>query len=306
MKIFVTGATGVLGRRAVSQLVAAGAEVTGVARTRGKAAELRDLGATPVEVSLFAPDELTAAVTGHEVVCNLATAIPTGEQAARRTAWSDNQAIRRDGARNLVNAALRAGADRYVQESISFLYADGADEYLDESAPVDPTWITEPALAAEGEAARFAGQGGAGIALRFGAFYGPDSAHTIDAIEAAGRGLFPVPGPAGAYFASVTTDDAASAVVAALDAPSGVYNVADDRPLRRSELASALAEALGTDPLLLPPVTADHPQDLSMMLRSQRVTSQLFKRLTGWQPRFPSAWEGWRFVVAELRQTPVA
>ena len=49
----------------------------------------------------------------------------------------------------------------------------------------------------------------------------------------------------------MTTDDAASAVVAALDAPSGVYNVADDRPLRRSELASALAEALGTDPLLL-------------------------------------------------------
>ena len=42
------------------------------------------------------------------------------------------------------------------------------------------------------------------------------------------------------------------------------------------------------------------------MLRSQRVTSQLFKTLTGWQPRFPSAWDGWRYVVAELRQRPVA
>ncbi len=104
----------------------------------------------------------------------------------------------------------------------------------------------------------------------------------------------------------MTTDDAASAVVAALGAPSGVYNVADDRPLRRSEVASALAEALGTNPLRLPPGSADLPQDLSMMLRSQRVTSQLFKTLTGWQPRFPSAREGWRFVVAELRQRPVA
>jgi nucleoside-diphosphate-sugar epimerase len=104
---------------------------------------------------------------------------------------------------------------------------------------------------------------------------------------------------------SVTTDDAASAVVAALGAPGGVYNVAD-RPLRRSEHASALAEALGTDPLRLPSGTADLPQDLSMMLRSQRVSSQLLKTLTGWQPRFPSAWEGWRFVVAELRQRPVA
>jgi nucleoside-diphosphate-sugar epimerase len=145
-----------------------------------------------------------------------------------------------------------------------------------------------------------------GIAVRFGVFYGPDSAHTIDTIEAARHGLFSVPGPAGAYWPSVTTDDAASAVVAALGAPSGVYNVADDRPLRRSDHASALAKALGTDPLRLPPDIADLPQDLSMMLRSQRVTSQLFKTLTGWQPRFPSAWEGWRFVLAERRQRPVA
>lgn len=306
MKIFVAGATGVLGRRAVSQLVEAGAEVTGVARSREKARELRDLGATPVAVSLFDPDGLTAAIAGHEVVCNLATAIPTGDRAATRSAWNDNHAIRRDGARNLVDAAIQAGADRYIQESISFLYADGADGYLDESAPVDPTWITESALAAEGEAGRFAGHGGAGIALRFGVFYGPDSAHTIDAIEAARRGLFPIPGPAAAYLSSVTTDDAASAVVAALGAPSGVYNIADDRPLRRADHASALAEALGTDPLRLPAGTADFPRDLSMLLRSQRVTSQLFKTLTGWQPRFPSAWEGWRFVVAEWRQRPVA
>jgi nucleoside-diphosphate-sugar epimerase len=306
MRIFVTGATGVLGRRAVSQLVAAGAEVTGVARSREKAAELRDLGATPVEVSLFDPEGLTAAIAGHEVVCNLATAIPTGDRVATRSAWNDNHAIRRDGARTLVDSAIHAGADRYIQESISFLYADGADEYLDESAPIDPTWITESALAAEGEAARFAGHGGAGVALRFGVFYGPDSAHTIDAVGAARRGLFPIPGPAGAYVSSVTTEDAAAAVVAALGAPSGVYNVADDRPLRRSELASALADALGTAPLRMPSETAELPHDFSMMLRSQRVTSQLFKTLTGWQPRFPSAWEGWRFVADELRQRPVA
>jgi nucleoside-diphosphate-sugar epimerase len=306
MNIFVAGATGVLGRRAVSQLVAAGAEVTGIARTGEKAALLRDLGAAPVEVSLFDPVGLNAVMAGHQVVCNLATAIPSGDRAATRSTWNETHAIRRDGARNLVDAAIRVGAARYIQESIAFLYADGADEYLDESAPVDPTWTTGPAQAAEGEAARFAAHGGAGIALRFGVFYGPDSAHTIDTIEAARHGLFAVPGPAGAFLPSVTTDDAASAVAAALGAPSGVYNVADDRPLRRSEHASALAEALGTGPLQLPSGTADLPDDLAVMLRSQRVTSQLFKMLTGWQPRFPSAWEGWPFVVAELRQRPVA
>jgi 2-alkyl-3-oxoalkanoate reductase len=310
MKIFVAGATGVLGRRTVSQLTAAGAEVTGVARTREKAATLRAFGAAPLEVSLFDPDRLATAIAGHEVVCNLATAVPSGDRAASRSAWHETHEIRREGARNLVDAAIQVGADRYVQESIAFLYADGGDEYLDESSTVDPTWITAPALAAEEEAARFSRHGGVGIALRFGAFYGPDSAHSLDTIGAARAGVFAIPGPAGAFWPSVTTDDAAAAVVAALGAPSGVYNVAEDHPLRRSEHASALAEALGVDPLRPPSDTADSDagppddlaEDLSVMLRSQRVSSQLFKTLTGWKPRFPSAWQGWPFVVAELRR----
>jgi nucleoside-diphosphate-sugar epimerase len=139
-----------------------------------------------------------------------------------------------------------------------------------------------------------------GIALRFGVFYGADSAHTIETVEAARAGRFAVPGPADAFWPAITTDDAASAVVAALVAPSGLYNVADDRPLRRSEHAAALAAALGTGPLQPPPMTGDVPEDLAVMLRSQRVTSQLFVSLTGWKPRFPSAWDGWPFVVAQL------
>jgi nucleoside-diphosphate-sugar epimerase len=301
MKVFVTGATGVLGRRAVVQLLAAGAEVTGVARTRAKGGGLQALGATPVEVSLFDRDALSAAIAGHQVVCNLATAVPTGQQAGGRDAWKDNHRIRREGARNLVDAALHAGADRYIQESIALLYADGGDLLLDESAAVDPTGITEPALTAESEAARFAQLGGVGVALRFGTFYGFDSAHTIDTIEAAAQhGVFSVPGPAGAYWPSVTTDDAASAVVAALRARGGMYNVAEDRPLTRAEHADALAEALGAGTLSLMAMNGV-PADLSMMLRSQRVTSALFKSLTGWQPRFSSAWEGWPFVIAALR-----
>ena len=301
MKVFVTGATGVLGRRVAAQLLAVGAEVTGVARTRAKGDCLRALGATPVAVSLFDRDELSAAVAGHQVVCNLATAVRTGEPARDRDAWDDNHRIRREGARNLVEGALRAGAARFVQESISLLYADGGDELLDESAAVDPTAITESALTAEFEAARFAHHGGVGVALRFGTFYGFDSRHTIETIEAAQQGVFAVPGPAGAYWPSVTTDDAASAVVAALRAPAGVYNIAEDRPLTRLEHAGALAAALGTGTLGMTGADGGLPAELSMMLRSQRVTSELFKALTGWRPRFPSAWEGWPFVIAAGR-----
>src|SRR4029079_19794462 len=112
MKVFVTGATGVLGRRAVAQLLAAGAEVTGVARTRAKGDALQALGAHAVEVSLFDRDALSDAVAGHQVVCNLATSVPTGEQASGSDAWRDSHSIRREGARNLVDAALHGGADR--------------------------------------------------------------------------------------------------------------------------------------------------------------------------------------------------
>jgi nucleoside-diphosphate-sugar epimerase len=306
MKIFVAGSTGVVGRRAVAQFLATGAQVTGVARTRAKADQLRSLGASPVEVSLFDRDALSAAIAGHQVVCNVATAVPTGERASDPEAWEMSHRIRREGARNLVDAALEAGAERYIQESLALLYADGGDSFIDESSPIDPTAITEPALAAEAEAARFANAGGVGVALRFGLFYGSDSRHSIETVDAARAGDFAVPGPAGAYWPSVTTDDAAGAVVAALRAPSGVYNVAEDRPLTRAEHADALAAALGRERLSLPMADVGLPAEASMMARSLRVSSQLFKATTGWQPRFPSAHEGWRFVVAGLRPDEVA
>src|SRR5580765_982765 len=110
MRVFVAGATGVLGRRAIPALVAAGHAVTAVVRSPAKAALARSLGATPVEVSLFDPDALRAAVAGHDAVCNLATHIPPLTRAADPRAWDENNRIRTDGSRNLVDAALAAGA----------------------------------------------------------------------------------------------------------------------------------------------------------------------------------------------------
>lgn len=298
-KVFVAGATGVIGRRVVARLVEAGADVTGVARSERKQAELRARGATPVRVSLFDRDAVAGAVAGHDVVCNLATAIPTGERAADPAAWEANDRLRREGSRNLVDAALTTGATRYVQESLILLYADGGDEVLDETAPLEPTAITACALEAESQAERFATRGGAGVALRFGLFYGFDSAHSVDAIEAVRAGQPAELGPAEAYRSSVTTDDAASAVVAALGAPSGVYNVADG-PVRRGEFVEALARALGVAAPEQPTVVPDLPPEQRMMLRSQRASSQRLTAATGWRPRFPSAREGWPFVVAEL------
>lgn len=256
-------------------------------------------GGRPVELDLFDREAVDAAVAGHDVVFNLATAIPVGERASIPSAWQDNDRIRREASRNLVDAALVAGASRYVQESIALMYAGGGDRWLDESAPLDAASTTNAAVTAEAEAARFAAHGGAGVALRFGQFYGFDSGHTIDAIQAVVAGLPAELGPESAYRSSVTTDDAASAVVAALNAPSGTYNVVDDRPLRRAEYVTALAHALGVPTPMVRSVTGELPPAFSVLLRSQRVSNHRFKQATDWQPRYPSAWQGWAFVVAE-------
>ena len=188
-KVFVSGATGVLGRRVVAELLVAGFDVTGAARRPANHADLSALGVRPVDLDLFDRSAVHAAVAGHEVVCNLATAIPVGDRANDPSAWAANDRIRRDGSRNLVDAALAAGASRYLQESIAFVYADGGERFLDESAEIAAAGVTSAALLAEAEAARFAEHGGAGVALRFGQFYGFDSGHTVRAIEAALAGL---------------------------------------------------------------------------------------------------------------------
>jgi nucleoside-diphosphate-sugar epimerase len=300
-KIFVSGATGVLGRRVVAKLVAAGFDVTGLARSSSKHADLAVLGVRPITVDLFDRAAVHAAVAGHDVVFNLATAIPVGERASDPSAWKDNDRIRRVGSRNLVDAALAAGAVRYLQESIAFVYADGGERSLDESAPIAAAGATDAALVAEAEAARFATHGRAGIALRFGQFYGFDSDHTVQAIEAALAGRPVELGPEWAYRSSVTTDDAASAVLAALDAPSGVYNVVDDMPLSRGDYVDALAEALEVPSPTSRSAILDLPAELSVMARSLRVSNARFKETTGWQPSAPSAWEGWVAVIGEWR-----
>jgi nucleoside-diphosphate-sugar epimerase len=226
MKVFVVGATGVLGRRAVALLVKAGHDVSGVARSAERERLLRDLGATPVTVDVFDADAVRRAMEGHEVACNLATHIPPPMRMARNSAWVDNDRIRTEVSRHVADAALATGAARYVQESIAFLYRDAGDAWIDESSPLDPVANLRSAVVAESHAARFTEGGGAGVVLRFAAFYGPDSDVTLQMIRLAKRRIAAGAGPDN-YFSSITTDDAASAVVASLGAPAGVYNVGD-------------------------------------------------------------------------------
>ena len=111
MKIFVAGATGVIGRRAVPLLIERGHEVTAVSRTESKRAALSGVGAKAIVVDLFDADAVGSAVKGHDVVINLATSIPPSSRALMPWAWRETARIRRVVSTNLRIAARNAGVD---------------------------------------------------------------------------------------------------------------------------------------------------------------------------------------------------
>jgi nucleoside-diphosphate-sugar epimerase len=203
MTVFVAGATGVLGRPVVRFLAAAGHRVRAVARGDAKAAAVDKLGAEAVRADLFDAQGLRRAVDGAAAVLHLATHIPPPSEGRRRSAWVENDRLRRDATRLLVDAALDAGAKVYVQESVTFLYRDGGDRWLDEESPLDVTTLLESANDAERETARFSAAGGRGVVLRYAAFYGPEASSTQTTLQLARYGLFPVFGGGENYFSSV-------------------------------------------------------------------------------------------------------
>jgi len=302
-KIFVAGATGILGRRAVRLLTAAGHHVTGIGRTPEKAAQLETAGATSVDVDLFDAAAIKEAVDGHDVVANLATHIPSVTKMRLRSAWKENDRIRAEGSHNLVDAALATGAKRYIQEQICFLYADGGDAWLDEDSPMDPPDYVTSGLQAEREAQRMTDAGGAGVVLRFGMFHAPDSDQTKMTVRAARRRVMTMFGDKAGYIPTITVDDCATAVVAALHAPAGVYNIVDDEPLTRADYAAALAAAIGVKSLRHPPKLATKAagEQGEMLARSQRISNLRFKDASGWAPQYPSMRVGWPAIVSQMQ-----
>jgi len=303
VRVFVTGATGAVGQPAVQALLGAGHHVTGVARSTEKADLLRSLGAEPVHVDLFDADAVAAAIAGHDAVANLATKIPPTSKAALKRSWQENERIRREASAHVADAVLASAAGRLVQESIAFAYAEGSgDEWLDEDTPLDLPPGFDALEVAEANAKRVTEGGKVGVVLRFGNFYGPGAAHSQDWVRLARRRLPGTMGDPAGYWPTIHLDDAGRAVVAALDAPAGTYNVVDDEPLTKEQMGLVMAEAAGAKPPRQMPKVADKlaTSRAPMLGRSLRVSNRRFEEATGWAPDHPSFREGWGPTAAAL------
>ena len=301
-RILLTGATGVIGRRVLPLLVSAGHPVSAVSRTPAQQDLLRAVGASPVSMDLFDPAAVRKVVEGHEVIVNLATHIPSSLfRTLLRRSWRENDRIRRDGSAILAGAAAAAGVKRFIQESFAPIHEDGGEDWIDERWPVRPAPYNRTALDAEASVERYAQGGGTGVVLRFAGFYGPDPM-LRQMLNGVRKGWAPLPGAPGAYWSSVSHEDAATAVVAALGVPGGIYEVCDDRPVTRREFGEVCARALGVPaPRPIPRwLTALGGSMIELASRSLRLSNAKLRAATGWAPRWRSVREGLPEAVRQL------
>ena len=289
-EIVITGSTGVLGRRAVRELLAAGYRVTGVTRSARGRERLESLGAHAAEADVFDEASLRPAFEGADAVINLLTHVPSADRMADPAAWEENDRVRTEASAAIARAAQAARVQRLVQESIAFVYADGGDAWLDEDAPVAGGGVATSALTAERNARELFD--GDTVVLRFGQFIGPDSGSAVATLEAARGGSSIAVGPPGAYRPTLWLDDAAAAVAAAIGVPAGTYNVADSDPPTNAEIDAALAAAAGVQAL-----RTRAPQDAPQG-RSQRVSTRRLREASGWAPRVRAGTDGWGRIAA--------
>ena len=199
MRLLVTGWSGVLGRATIPLLRGAGHEID---------------APSPAQLDLFDPAAVARAVTGTAGILHLATRIPPREREGDRAAWRENDRLRAEASRLLVDAALAAETEAYVQPSVAFFYPAAGLVDEDTALAHVPEHLRS-ALAAEEETARFAASGRRGVVLRLGVLDGPGTRHEV-------------PDQDPRHGATLHAADAGSALAAALAVPSGVYNVCRD------------------------------------------------------------------------------
>lgn len=312
MKVFVAGGSGALGRRLVPRLAEAGHEVVATTRDAQRAEALRSLGAEPVVCDVFDAARLTEAMraAAPEIVVNQLTRLPQRMNPRKLGEhYAANDRVRREGTRNLLEAARASGARRMVAQSVAFWYAprgDGAphaeEDPLHVEAP-EPIGSSVRTMREVEKAVLEAGEP-EGVVLRYGFFYGPGTWYAPDGDvgEQVRRRRYPLIGRGRGVSSFVHVDDAAAATVAALDAPPGAYNVVDDDPAPFAVWLPEFADALGARPPRRVPaalaglVAGRGP--VAWLGTLEGAGNARAKTALGWEPRYASWRTGFREGLA--------
>jgi nucleoside-diphosphate-sugar epimerase len=282
MRIFVFGATGVLGRALLPRLKRARHDIRALARTSHQAQALEAAGIEAIVgdgLQAETQQHLAELLKGCEAVIHIATAIPA--TLAEPSAWETTTRLRTIGTRVLLEASLQAGATYYLQQSIVMAYPDRGDAWLDEDQPLDTAqarpWISGAVSDMEGMVRAVPPERLRWIILRGGQYVGPGTGQE-KLLALLRMGQVEIPGRGQRFLSPVHVVDMAEAIALALSrAPGGsIYQIVD-QPLRYRDYITGLADRLH---LPHPAYNASFPEEPSFRCSNGRAREQL-----GWRPQ---------------------
>jgi 2-alkyl-3-oxoalkanoate reductase len=301
MRVFVAGATGVIGQFLVPGLITAGHEVTGSTRSSARAAALKAQGATPVIVDGLDREAVLKAVAGAqpEVIIHQMTAL-TSLRSLRNLdkQFAVTNELRSTGTDYLLEAAQQAGTRRFIAQSfIGWNNTRSGSQVKTEDDPLDPHPLagTAKSLAAIRHLEEAVLQAPEGLVLRYGILYGHGASDSF--LEVARKRQMPVVGGGtGIWSFTEVTDAAAATVAAATRGAPGIYNGVDDDPAPVSQWLPYLASSLDAKPPLHAPAWLGRLLGgelvASWMTQGRGASNAKAKRELGWTPAYPSWRDG--------------
>jgi len=309
-KVFVAGATGVVGKRLVPMLVASGYEVTGSTRSPEKESWLREVGVKPAVIDALDRNAVMKAVmrAGPDVVVHEMTGLAAAKSFKKFDAeFAFTNRLRTEGTDYLLEAAQAAGAKRLIAQSYgNWNYERTGSGLKREDDPFDPNPPAKQSKTLEAivylEHAVTRARDIDGIALRHANHYGPGTGIALDGdlVRLIRKRQLPVIGDGGGVWAFIHVDDLAQATIAAIEhgKPGGIYNIVDDEPVAAATWIPGLAEAVGAKPPRHVPVwlgkLAAGEVGVSMMTQIRGTSNAKAKRDLDWRPRYTSWRDGFR------------
>ncbi len=311
MRIFIAGATGVLGRNLIPKLLNHGHSVIGTSSTKARLRELQQLGADAVLMDGIDRDSVFAAVSSStpDVVVNEMTAISKVRNYKNfDLEFTLTNRLRVEGTSHLLAASREVGVKKVVVQSFAgwpFEQTEGAANSEEaDFEPSVPVRMRNSQRAIQAmEQSVLSGKSPVGVVLRYGYFYGPGTSFDIegDISKALRKRAFPLIGGGTAVWSLIHVNDAAEATRLAIEsAPGGIYNIVDDRPSKLEEWLPGLAKLLGVKPPVRMPAWLGRffvgESGVYMMTQASGALNAKAKRVLGWRPAYPD----WRTGFAAM------
>jgi nucleoside-diphosphate-sugar epimerase len=310
MRVFITGATTVLGRALVPELLKHGHDVVGLARNDASRAMLHAMRVSAFSSQGRDADHLAEALDSVHAIVHLATALPTRDSPVEDE-WATSGTVIVGLMRTLLTASERSSVRTVVLPSFYGVYGNHGEEWVDEMTALDPDPTSKPFAEAEYLLLRATERRtSAGVVLRIGMLYAADAVHTRGLLYGLQRGQAPLIGDGRMFWPQIHAEDAAQAIRLALEkSPVGqILNVCDDMPVRQGQLYTDLASWLGGPP---PPPRAGTGElkpylgqvNLEPLRFSVRMRNDKIKQTLGFVPQYPTYREGYKAIIAGMQQT---